>query len=41
MKPSTYQRFKLDVVARLPQSGWTLSRGEVLDWLVSAVRATR
>jgi hypothetical protein len=31
--PETYQQFKIDVVAQLPESGWTLSRAEVLTWL--------
>lgn len=31
--PSMYQQFKVDVVAQLPESGWTLSRTQVLAWL--------
>jgi len=30
---STYQRFKCDVVAQLPDDGWRLTRIEVLAWL--------
>ncbi len=30
---ATYQQFKTDVVAQLPESRWTLSRAEVLAWL--------
>lgn len=31
--PSLYQPFKRDVIANLPESGWVLTRGEVLDWV--------
>jgi hypothetical protein len=31
--PSTYQQFKLEVVAQLPEARWTLSRAQVLAWL--------
>jgi len=32
LTPATYQRFKFDVVAALPATGWTLTRAEVLTW---------
>ena len=32
LTPATYQRFKFDVVAGLPATGWTLTRAEVLTW---------
>jgi len=31
--PSTYQRFKFDIIAHLPEHGWTLTRTQVLAWL--------
>lgn len=31
--PSLYQPFKRDVIARLPEAGWVLTRSEVLEWL--------
>ena len=31
-----YQRFKFEVVARLPEGGWELSREEVLGWYRSS-----
>nr|WP_139803447.1 DUF6166 domain-containing protein [Mycobacterium avium] len=31
--PSLYQRFKFDIVANLPESGWTLTRAEILQWV--------
>ncbi|OBJ54846.1 DUF6166 domain-containing protein [Mycobacterium asiaticum] len=33
---STYQRFTFEVIARLPDCGWTLRRSDVLDWLQGA-----
>jgi hypothetical protein len=33
VRSSTYRQFQLDVVARLPESGWTLGRADVLAWL--------
>jgi hypothetical protein len=32
LTPAAYQRFKFDVVAGLPDTGWTLTRAEVLAW---------
>lgn len=31
-----YQRFKFEVVARLPRAGWELSREDVLGWFRAA-----
>lgn len=31
--PSVYQPFKRDVVAYLPEDGWTLTRAEIRDWV--------
>ena len=31
--PSLYQPFKRDVIASLPESGWALTRDQVLDWV--------
>lgn len=31
--PSLYQPFKRDVIANLPESGWALTRTEVLEWI--------
>lgn len=31
--PSLYQRFKRDVIAKLPEDGWALTRSEVLEWI--------
>lgn len=31
--PATYQRFKFEVIAQLPEQGWTLDRRDVLTWL--------
>ncbi|WP_269199546.1 hypothetical protein [Mycobacterium asiaticum] len=36
MPSSTYQRFTFEVIARLPDCGWTLRRSDVLDWLQRA-----
>lgn len=30
--PAVYQSFKRDVVARLPDDGWSLTRTEILQW---------
>ncbi|MDV3133353.1 DUF6166 domain-containing protein [Mycobacterium sp. 29Ha] len=32
LPPAAYQHFKFDVIAGLPEAGWTLTRTEVLSW---------
>jgi hypothetical protein len=31
--PAMYQRYKFDIVANLPEAGWTLTRAEILQWI--------
>jgi hypothetical protein len=33
VRPSLYQPFKRDVIAKLPEDGWELPRSEVLEWI--------
>jgi hypothetical protein len=41
LPPATYQRFKFNVIAGLPQAGWTLTRADVLAWYHRYRRDTR